>query len=52
MAQIKTAFLKDETFSHHVMTPTEFMQCLAARVPRPRLHLIRFHGVQVPNATL
>ena len=31
--------------SHHVMTPMEFMQRLAALVPRPRLHLIRFHGV-------
>ena len=25
---------------------------LAALVPRPRLHLIRFHGVLAPNATL
>ena len=28
------------------------MQRLAALVPRPRLHLIRFHGVLAPNATL
>jgi hypothetical protein len=28
------------------------MQRLAARVPRPRLHLIRFHGVLTPNAKL
>jgi hypothetical protein len=28
------------------------MQCLAALVPRPRLHLIRFHGVLAPNAKL
>lgn len=28
------------------------MQRLAALVPRPRLHLIRFHGVLVPNAKL
>ncbi|MBM4197989.1 MAG: hypothetical protein FJ197_13040 [Gammaproteobacteria bacterium] len=26
------------------------MQRLAASVPRPRLHLIRFHGVLAPNA--
>ena len=26
------------------------MQRLAALVPRPRLHLIRFHGVLAPNA--
>ena len=30
----------------------EFMQRLAVLVPRPRLHLIRFHGVLAPNAKL
>ena len=30
---------------HIVMSPLEFMQRLAALVPRPRLHLIRFRGV-------
>ena len=30
----------------------EFMQRLAARMPRPRLHLIRFHGVLAPNTKL
>jgi Putative transposase len=30
--------------THHVMSPLEFMQRLAALVPRPRLHLIRFLG--------
>ncbi len=34
------------------MSPFEFMQQLAALVPRPRLHLIRFHGVLAPNAGL
>ena len=34
------------------MSPLEFMQRLAALVPRPRLHLIRFHGVLAPNAEL
>ena len=34
------------------MSPVEFMQRLAALVPRPRLHLIRFHGVLAPNAKL
>ena len=38
--------------SHLVMSPLEFMQRLAALVPRPRLHLIRFHGVLAPNAGL
>jgi hypothetical protein len=36
--------------THHVMSPLEFVQWLAALVPRPRLHLIRFHGVLAPNA--
>ena len=30
----------------------EFMQRLAALMPRPRLHLIRFHGVLAPNTKL
>ena len=34
------------------MSPLEFMQRLAALVPRLRLHLIRFHGVLVPSAKL
>jgi hypothetical protein len=38
--------------THRVMSPLEFMQRLAALVPRPRLHLIRFHGVLAPNAKL
>ena len=29
------------------MSPLEFMQRLAALVPRPRLHLIRFHGARL-----
>jgi len=38
--------------THIVMSPLEFMQRLAALVPRPRLHLIRFHGVLAPHARL
>jgi hypothetical protein len=38
--------------THLVMSPLEFMQRLAALVPRPRLHLSRFHGVLAPNAKL
>jgi hypothetical protein len=48
--QLKSAF-KDGT-THVVMSPLEFMQRLAALVPWPRLHLIRFHGVLTPNAKL
>jgi hypothetical protein len=38
--------------THLVMSPLEFMPRLAALVPRPRLHLIRFHGVLALNAKL
>ena len=48
--RLKSAY-KDGT-THIVMSPLEFMQRLAALVPRPRLHLIRFHGVLAPNAKL
>jgi Putative transposase len=41
---LKTAW-RDGT-THLVMSPLEFMQRLAALVPRPRLHLIRF-GVRI-----
>ena len=48
--QLKSAW-RDGT-THIVMSPLEFMQRLAALVPRPRLHLIRFHGVLAPHARL
>jgi hypothetical protein len=48
--QLKTPWRNGAT--HIVLTPMEFMQRLAALVPRPRLHLIRFHGVLAPNAKL
>jgi hypothetical protein len=38
--------------SHLKFTPVEFLQRLAALVPRPRLHLMRFHGMLAPNARL
>ena len=47
---LKTPYREGAT--HIVMSPLEFMQRLAALVPRPRLHLIRFHGVLAPNAKL
>ncbi len=31
--------------------PIQRMERLAALVPRPRLHLIRFHGVLAPSVT-
>ncbi len=48
--QLKTPY-RDGT-THVDMAPMEFLQRLAALVPRPRLHLIRFHGVLAPNAAL
>ena len=43
----------DRRFARHlIMSPLEFMQRLPALVSRPRLHLIRFHGVLAPNARL
>ncbi len=50
MLQLKSPY-RDGT-THIVMSPLEFRQRLAARVPRPRLHLIRFHGVLAPHAKL
>jgi hypothetical protein len=48
--QLKSPYHDGTT--HIVMSPLEFMQRLAALVPRPRLNLIRFHGVLAPNAKL
>jgi len=48
--KLKTAW-RDGT-THLVMSPLERMQRLAALAPRPRRHLIRFHGVLAPNAKL
>jgi Putative transposase len=48
--QLKSAY-RDGT-THIVMSALEFMRRLAALVPRPRLHLIRFHGVLATNARL
>ena len=48
--QLKSPYHDGTT--HIVMSPLGLMQRLAALVPRPRLHLIRFHGVLAPNAKL
>ncbi|MCP5272676.1 MAG: transposase [Burkholderiaceae bacterium] len=47
---VKTPWCEGAT--HLVMSPLDFMQRLAALVPRPRSHLIRFHGAMAPNAKL
>ena len=46
MLKLKTPW-RDGT-THLVMSQLEFMQGLAALVPRPRLHLIRF-GVRITS---
>ncbi len=43
VVQLKTPY-RDGT-THLVLRPLEFLQRLATLVPRPRLHLIRYHGV-------
>jgi len=50
--QLKSAY-RDGT-THIVMSAQEFMQRLAALVPRPRLHLIRFPACWplTPNCVL
>jgi hypothetical protein len=50
--ELKLKMPRRDGTTHLVMSPLEFMQRLAALVPRPRLHLIRFHGVLAPNAKL
>jgi len=48
--QLKTPY-RDGT-THLLINAPRVPACLAALVPRPRLHLIRFHGVLPPNAAL
>ena len=36
--------------THVLFEPMDFMARLAALVPRPRCHLVRYHGVLAPNA--
>jgi hypothetical protein len=35
-----------------LLAPTELLRRLAALVPPPRRHLVRFHGVYLPNGTV
>ena len=46
--ELKRAF-RDGT-THVLFEPTDFIARLAALVPRPRAHLIRYHGLFAPNA--
>ena len=40
----------DDGTSRIVLSPTELIEKLAALVPPPRVHLIRYHGVLAPHA--
>jgi hypothetical protein len=45
--KLKRAY--DDGTTHLVMEPLELLEKLAALVPRPRVHLTRFHGVLAPH---
>jgi hypothetical protein len=45
--KLKTPY--DDGTTQIVFEPLEFLEKLAALVPRPRVHLTRFHGVLAPN---
>ena len=46
--KLKTPYSNGTT--HINFSPLEFVEKLAALVPRPRIHLIRFHGLFAPHA--
>jgi len=48
--QLKTPY-RDGT-THIVLEPLDLMARLAARVPPPRMHLTRYHGVFAPHSQL
>jgi hypothetical protein len=45
--RLKRAY--DDGTTHIIMEPLELMEKLAALVPRPKVHLTRFHGVLAPH---
>ena len=45
--KLKTAYRNGTT--HIVLDPLDFLSRLASLIPRPRVHLIRFHGVFAPH---
>jgi len=46
--ELKHAFSDGTT--HVLFEPNDFIARLAALVPRPRAHLVRYHGLFAPNA--
>ena len=45
--KLKTPYRNGTT--HIVLSPLEFLSRLTSIIPRPRIHLIRFHGVFAPH---
>ena len=45
--KLKTAYRNGTT--HIVLDPLDFLSHLTSLIPRPRVHLIRFHGVFAPH---
>jgi hypothetical protein len=45
--QLKKAY--DDGTTHVVMEPLELLEKLSAIIPRPRVHLTRFHGILAPH---
>ena len=45
--KLKTAYQNGTT--HIVLSPLDLLSRLASLVPRPRVHLIRFHGIFAPH---
>ncbi|MCA3177905.1 MAG: transposase [Burkholderiaceae bacterium] len=48
-AELRLKTPRRDGTTHRVLSPLEFMQRLATLVSRPRLHLIRYHGVWRPT---
>ena len=45
--KLKTAYRNGTT--HIILDPLDFLSRLASLIPRPRVHLTRFHGVFAPH---
>lgn len=46
--RLKKTFIDGTT--HVLFSPMELMEKLAALIPRPKIHLVRYHGVLAPHA--
>ena len=48
--ELKNPFRNGTT--HILFSPLDFLSKLAAVIPRPRHHLVRYHGIFAPNARI